>query len=202
MKLFNSLQQTVDKFIIQNLSQDRIKVLQPLIQYIQLQKDQNQVVQLNFICTHNSRRSQLSQIWGKTAADYYGVNATTYSGGVEVTACNERIIASLKRMGFEVTSTGIENPVYQINHHQDKQSSIVFSKVYDHAENPSNNFCAVMTCDHADENCPAIVGADLRIPVRYNDPKKFDNTPIEAEKYDERSIQIASELFYVFSKIK
>jgi len=58
-----------------------------------------------------------------------------------------------------------------------------------------------MTCDHADENCPFIPGTEQRIPVRYEDPKAFDNTPLEAEKYDERSVQIATEMFYVFSKI-
>ena len=59
-----------------------------------------------------------------------------------------------------------------------------------------------MTCSHADENCPFIAGALQRIPVRYEDPKAFDNTPIQLEKYEERSFQIATEMKYVFSKIR
>ena len=34
-----------------------------------------------------------------------------------------------------------------------------------------------------------------------DDPKAFDDTALEAEKYDERSIQIASEMFYVFRNL-
>jgi hypothetical protein len=45
--------------------------------------------QLTFICTHNSRRSHMSQIWAQTAACYYGLDRVrAYSGGTEVTACN------------------------------------------------------------------------------------------------------------------
>ena len=36
----------------------------------------------------------------------------------------------------------------------------------------------------------------------YDDPKAFDDTPAEAEKYDERSQQIAREMLYIFSKAK
>jgi arsenate reductase len=45
-----------------------------------------------------------------------------------------------------------------------------------------------------------IAGAEKRIPITYEDP--FDNTPQQAEKYQERSLQIATEMLYVFSQIK
>jgi arsenate reductase len=77
-----------------------------------------------------------------------------------------------------------------------------YSKLYDDAANAISGFAAVMTCSHADENCPYIAGAEARIPLRYEDPKAFDNTPEEAEKYDAHSLQIASEMLYVFSKIQ
>ena len=59
-----------------------------------------------------------------------------------------------------------------------------------------------MTCSSVDKGCPFISGAEKRIPVTFEDPKAFDNTPQQAEKYKERSIQIATELKYVFSKLK
>ena len=59
-----------------------------------------------------------------------------------------------------------------------------------------------MTCSDADENCPFIPGTEMRIPVRYEDPKEFDGTPEESLRYDERSRQIASEMFFVFSQVK
>ena len=59
-----------------------------------------------------------------------------------------------------------------------------------------------MTCSHADENCPFIPGAEIRIPVRYDDPKAFDGTDLMEAKYLERSKEIATEMLYVFSKIR
>ncbi|MEZ4766263.1 MAG: hypothetical protein R3C26_24670 [Calditrichia bacterium] len=71
-----------------------------------------------------------------------------------------------------------------------------FSKTYNDNFNPQNGYCAVMTCSDADEACPIVFGAAARIPLRYDDPKAFDGTPLEAEKYAERSLQIARELFW------
>ncbi len=192
----------LEKVKEQSISEERMQVLQPLIDYIQKKIDERGEVNLNFICTHNSRRSQFAQIWAQTAADLYGIPARCYSGGVEVTAFNERAVDSIKRFGFGVTSGGNTNPVYKIQHSSHGRPIRAFSKLFDDPENGAENFAAVMTCSHADENCPYIPGTEQRIPVRYDDPKEFDDTPIEAEKYDERSLQIAAEMFYVFSKIK
>lgn len=189
---------------IQNLdiSNERKKVLQPLVKYIQKSVDNQGVANLNFICTHNSRRSQFSQVWAKVAANHYMIPMNSHSGGVEITACNERTVASLERFGFGIQSdNSTENPVYTISY-DDFAPIECFSKLFDHESSPTENFAAIMTCSHADENCPFIPGADERIPVRYNDPKAFDDTELEASKYDERSAEIASELFYTFSQIK
>jgi len=42
----------------------------------------------------------------------------------------------------------------------------------------------------------------IRIATTYNDPKVFDGTSQAAEKYKERSLQIALEILYVFSKVQ
>ena len=202
INLLPVLNETVQTLQIENVSAERKEVLQVLIDYIQEKKSSNEEVNLNFICTHNSRRSQFSQIWAQTAADYFGVKASCFSGGVEVTAFNERAVESIKRMGFQVSSTGTGNPIYSLLHSTDGNAIDAFSKLYDDETSPSTNFSAVMTCSHADDNCPFIPGTEQRIPVRYEDPKAFDDTELEASKYDERSIQIATEMFYVFSKIK
>jgi len=44
-------------------------------------------------------------------------------------------------------------------------------------------------------------GADVRISIPFEDPKLFDGTPQQDDKYLQRSLQIATELKYVFSKI-
>lgn len=202
MNLYPTLQAHIEKAQALPISEERKAVLQVLIDYIQKKVDQNEEINLNFICTHNSRRSQFSQIWGKVAAAYQGIDMNSYSGGVEVTAFNERAVASIKRFGFKVSKEGEGNPKYFVFYSNDEDPIVTFSKVYDDAANAPSGFAAVMTCSHADENCPFIPGAEARIPVRYEDPKAFDDTDQEAEKYDERSLQIASEMLYVFSNIK
>ncbi len=202
LQLWPELQATVAKARVQFISENRKRVLQPLIDYIQNKIDQGQEVHLNFICTHNSRRSQFSQVWAQTFADYFGIPVHCYSGGVEVTAFNERAVASLERSGFQITSEGEGNPRYSILPSQNAIPIVAFSKFFDDPVNEAETFAAVMTCSHADENCPFIPGTEQRISVNYEDPKEFDGTPLETEKYDERSMQIASELFYVFSRIQ
>lgn len=201
MNLYPTLQTYIGQAQALPISEERKANLQILIDYIQNKVNQNQEINLNFICTHNSRRSQFSQIWGKVAAAYHGIYINSYSGGVEVTAFNERAVASIKRFGFKVSKEGNGNPKYFVCYSDDEDPIVTFSKVYDDAANAPKNFAAVMTCSHADENCPFIPGAEARIPVRYEDPKAFDDTDQEAEMYDERSMEIASEMLFVFSKI-
>jgi arsenate reductase len=196
-----TLNENIESILSLEITDERKSTLQPLIDYIKSKREKSQATRLNFICTHNSRRSQLAQIWAQTAADYFEIPAFCYSGGIEVTACNERTILSLERSGFISSKHGHSNPIYFILQDQDIRPIIVFSKLYDDVLNPHGIFAAIMTCSHADENCPFIPGAETRIPIRYEDPKEFDDTEMESEKYDERSKQIASEMFFVFSRV-
>jgi arsenate reductase len=191
----------VEKLSIAHLSPKRKEELALLIDYIKTKKAQNKPLHLNFICTHNSRRSQFSQLWAKVMAHYHGIDCNTYSGGVEVTACNERVINTLLSQGFNIkTKENGENPYYQISMGGEHFGGF-FSKLYDDPSSPSKSFAAVMTCAHADENCPFIPGAEQRITVRYKDPKAFDNTPEEKTAYYNKSIEIATEMYYIFSSI-
>ncbi len=201
INLYPELEKTIEKARQLPITQERTQVLQVLIDYIQSKHALSQEINLNFICTHNSRRSQFSQIWAQTAADYFGVPARCYSGGVEITAFNERAVASITRSGFKVKAQGDNNPLYSVFYSDQDAPITAFSKLFDDPINKAEQFAAVMTCSHADENCPFIPGTEKRIPVRYEDPKAFDNTPEEAARYDKRSLQIASEMFYVFSRV-
>lgn len=180
----------------------RIELLNKFIDYIADKRTKGLPVNLIFICTHNSRRSHLSQIWAQFFAGFYGLQEVyCFSGGTEATAFNPRAVKCLKKQGFKITAGGGDtNPVYSVTFSDEYPPLHCFSKVYDHPENPQKDFTAVMTCSDADEACPFIPGAEKRFPVRYEDPKKFDDTPLEEEKYNERSIQIASEMDYLFSK--
>lgn len=190
--------QRIESLNTSTLSEERKLLLRELIEYLQGKIDHHLPLALNFICTHNSRRSQLSQAWAFAMGHYYRIPLHSYSGGVEITACNERTIASLERMGFEIShSPNGTNPIYTLRDGSDETLEL-YSKLYDDSKNPQTGFAAIMTCSSADEGCPFIAGAEKRIPLRYEDPKSFDDTPWETQKYDERSLEIASELKYVF----
>ena len=199
--MLSKLQQTIAKAQLIEIADARKPILDVFVEYCQQQIDSKKELKLNFICTHNSRRSQLSQVWAKAAAYTHGISLAAYSGGVEVTAFNERAIDSLVRSGFQVSTKGNENPHYHITYSIDAPPILAFSKHYDSEVNPIDDFAAIMTCSDADQNCPFIPGASARIPLRYEDPKAFDDTPQETEMYDNRSLQIASEMFYVFKQL-
>lgn len=199
---FSAVEDTISSLPISQIPADRMPVIETMVDYILGKIKAKEEIRLNFICTHNSRRSQFSQIWAQTAADYFGIEAFCYSGGVEVTAFNERAVAAIRRDGFKVVQKGEENPVYFVFHGKESEPIVTFSKVYDDAINPSAGFAAVLTCDHADENCPFIPGAEARIPLRFEDPKAFDGTELEEKMYTERSRQIGAELFLIFQKVK
>lgn len=187
-----------------SVSNERKEVLQPLIDYIQNKVNSNEEIRLNFICTHNSRRSHLSQIWAQTMAFHFEVkNVFCYSGGTEATAMFPKVAESLTNQGFEIQKLSEEqNPVYAVKFDENQAPIICFSKTYFDDFNPKSEFGAIMTCNNADEGCPMVFGAEARFPIKYDDPKAFDGTKIMNEKYTERSLQIASEMYFVFSQIK
>lgn len=157
---------------------------------------------LVFICTHNSRRSQLGQVWAATAAAWLGVSGVhTYSGGTEVTAFNPRAVQALRRAGFEVVAGAGDNPRHAVSMGPGHEPLVGWSKVYDDAANPTEGFAAIMTCSAADASCPTVRGAALRVALPYDDPKQADDTPEESARYDERSQQIAAEMLFLFSQV-
>lgn len=191
----------VEKF---SISKERVEILQPLVNYIQNKVDADEEIRLNFICTHNSRRSHLSQIWAQTMAFHFGIkNVYCYSGGTEATAMFSKVAETLVNQGFHVQKLSEEqNPVYAVKFDDNQHPIICFSKAYFDDFNPKSNFGATMTCNNADEGCPMVFGAEARFPIKYDDPKAFDGTELMNEKYAERSLQIASEMYFVFSQLK
>lgn len=184
------------------VSEDRVEVLTPLVDLIKSRIAHQKPVDLVFICTHNSRRSVFGQFWAQAMAHQKGLGIQTFSGGTEVTACNERTMAALIRAGARIEGDMSQaNPHYQAFYDLDQPPLALYSKLYDAPELPQSDFIAVMTCASADEGCPFIPGALARLPIRYEDPKGFDDTPREADAYDECCAQIAAEMKFVFSSL-
>ena len=188
----------------ENISEERKAILQPLIEFIIFKVLNNEEIRLNFICTHNSRRSHLSQIWAQTMAHHFGVkNVFCYSGGTEATAMFPKISETLTNQGFEILKLSeTENPVYAVKFAENEHAVICFSKKYNDDFNPKSAFAAILTCDSADENCPIVYGAEARIPIKYEDPKKSDGTAEMNETYFNRSLEIATEMKFVFENLR
>lgn len=202
--MLESLSKTIESIAELSVSEERKEVLNPLVNYIQNKVNANEEIRLNFICTHNSRRSHLSQIWAQTMAFHFGIPSVfCYSGGTEATAMFPKVSETLVNQGFEIQKLSQEqNPVYAIKFNENQHPIICFSKAYFDDFNPKSHFGAVMTCSSADEGCPMVFGAEARFPIRYEDPKIFDGTALMDNKYSERSLEIAAEMHYVFSQIR
>ena len=187
----------------ENISEERKAILQPLIEFIIFKVLNNEEIRLNFICTHNSRRSHLSQIWAQTMAHHFGVkNVFCYSGGTEATAMFPKVAETLINQGFEILKLSkTENPVYAVKFDENEHSIVCFSKKYSDDFNPKSEFVAILTCDSADENCPIVYGAEARFPIKYEDPKKSDGTPEMNETYFNRSLEVAAEMKFVFENL-
>lgn len=202
--LFLEIESSIKELNLESITNERKTILYPLIDYIQSQVSENREIRMNFICTHNSRRSHLSQVWAQTMGNYFKIeNLFCYSGGTEVTAFSPMITKTLQSSGFQIStiSKKRDNPIYSIKYGDNEPPIIGFSKKFEDDFNPKSKFVAIMTCSQADRGCPFIAGAEKRIPIPFEDPKVFDNTPQQVEKYHEISLQIATEMFYVFSQI-
>jgi protein-tyrosine-phosphatase len=159
---------------------------------------------LTFICTHNSRRSHMSQIWAETAAYYYGLDKVhSFSGGTETTACNCRTVTAMRRAGFDISdATKGDNPLYLVHYAAGRPPIRAYSKFYSANDNPKQDFIALMTCSVADKTCPLVKGATARYAIHYTDPRLCDDTPTETTAYNERCREIAREMFYIMSEVR
>ncbi len=183
------------------ISDQRKAELEEVSTYIRKRKNEKQSIRFTVICTHNSRRSHFGQIWLKVAADYYDIEIETYSGGTEATIFHPNAVDAIERCGFQVSPTGDKsNPVYSIFYSENSDPILCYSKRFDSPDNPSEGFGAILVCSDAAEACPHVPGAERRFVLPYRDPKEFDGTDIETQKYDERCRQIARELFYAVSR--
>lgn len=184
------------------IPEERKALLEELGHYIHDKGKSGKTCNLVFICTHNSRRSQMSQIFAHAASIAYNRKfVRVFSGGTEATAFNPNAILALREAGLQIKaeSTG-KNPRYRIITGEPDPGILCYSKTFDEVCDNLEDFAAVMTCSEADEACPYIPGAEKRYPVRYEDPGQFDGTEEQDQAYRDTCRIIARQMFYLFSK--
>jgi len=184
---------------ITQITDARLEELEKLAALISKNLSINNNARVVFICTHNSRRSQLAEVWFRYACKINNIeNISIYSAGTEATAFNERMVNALIDAGFKVNLVRADkNPKYNIYTRVIDNSSVLFSKTYDDSTIPQKEIIAVMVCDDAAENCPHIPNATHRIRLSYKDPKHSDKTMSEKEVYSKKVIEIGSEMLHL-----
>lgn len=195
----SKIEQLIELMNVNAISPKRKILLESFAKAITSQMAAHGKADLVFICTHNSRRSQLSQVWASVFANKHHLNITAFSGGTEATAVAPQVISTLKYFGFDISSEPGPNSVHKVSFSETRTSISLSSKLFDDSENPTNNFIAAMTCSDADENCPIIHGCSDRIPLTYNDPKLFDGSAMETTMYQFEAFKIGLEVKYTFS---
>lgn len=188
-----------------SISKERKVKLRSLSKYLSSKWGKNKTPKVIVICTHNSRRSHLGQLWLAVGAEYFNLPAIeTFSGGTEATAFHPNAVSAVRRVGFKIETEQADqsNPVYKVSWIKEMQPYKAISSKFDDAPNPIKDFAAIMVCSEADKGCPFVPGCDFRLSLPFEDPKAFDGTDLQDTKYDERSLQIATELFYALSQIK
>lgn len=198
------LQQTIESLSLmaREIAPERQAILQEIAAEVVRQRREGEEIKMVFICTHNSRRSHLGQIWAAAMVEWFGLKGiSTFSGGTEATAFNPRAVAALRRAGFSILDEPGTNPHYKVGPMLGYYPWQCFSKRFDDNGNPQADFMAIMTCSDADQACPIVPGASFRIGLTYLDPKIADGTVEEQLTYDERCKQIGSEMYFLFSQL-
>lgn len=188
------------------IPESRLAILTSLTDQIRNQRKGKEPVRLNFICTHNSRRSQMAQIWAHAAAVAYQVpRLETGSGGTEATAFHPNAVRAMQTLGFRITPAEAgENPDnlrYHVSVGSGTPDLVCYSKCFEDAFPSGTPFVAVMTCSDADQNCPVVPGAQARIPLTYEDPKAFDGSGNEQQEYLRTAVEIGREILHVFRQV-
>jgi protein-tyrosine-phosphatase len=171
-----------------------------------------------FVGTHNSRRSQLAEVWLRAAAVYYQLaNINVSSAGIETTELSQAMAAALSQAGFFLRrSRGClrrwcsrrkddGNDDMQPHYHcatgwlgeQRLPDVELFSKGLNHPSLPSTDFVAVLVCNSADSACPLIFGTRARILLPYEDPKQHDGTPDASAAYEAAVDIIGREMLFL-----
>lgn len=163
-----------------------------------LRKKDNQGA-INFICTHNARRSVISQSLASALAHHHGLTGIkAWSGGAEETFVHPNSIKLLLRIGYRLKeqTTG-ENPRYTLSYAEGAPDLLLFSKKFDDPSSPAP-YHAILVCSKGDAACPFIPNVASRTLIPFEDPGAFDNTPKADEAYYEAATLIGDELKQFF----
>ena len=162
-------------------------------------------LRVTVICTHNSRRSHLAQVWLAHWLATYRIPAEIHSAGTEVTAVYPAIVSTLREADFDIRpadSSETDNPRYLLRLAADGEPLSLYSKRLDDPALPAFDFTALLVCDGAAEACPVVAGAEARFVLPFRDPKWSDGTTEMAAAYRTASEEINESMKYLANRIQ
>ena len=184
--VFNKFFSRIDSF---NPNQKRKKRLDNIASVIN--ENLNKTRSIVFLCTHNSRRSQICEVWGKVFAEIYRKKININSAGAFKTVVHSQVYESIVKCGLIVNN---KKEIFF-----DKKKFKLNSKTTDSIT--MKNFIAVMTCSDAEKSCPHDPKSIRNIKMFFNDPRIYDETDKMSREYLKTTTYIAEELNYIFKNI-
>jgi arsenate reductase len=202
--LHTEIRKTIDALETQRIPAERKHALREIRAYIQQKLNDKQTPHLLFVCTHNSRRSILAEVWATAVGAYYNIpNLQVYSCGTEVTAVHPMVIHTLREENFTISSNSTTgNPTYSIGFGEGFAPIETHSMTFDDIPLQNKGFAAVMVCSSASDNCPYIAGTEKRIALPFEDPKAYDEHPDKKQAYLHTGKEIAREMKFAFQKLQ
>ncbi|MEM1219039.1 MAG: hypothetical protein AAGH79_09000 [Bacteroidota bacterium] len=205
-QLFQALSQTVDRLSRKTslIGPYRIQRLEQAAQRITDHFTPEQTLHFAVVCTHNARRSQMGQAWLQALATYHDLpNIQAFSAGTETSAFHPNAVKALISLGFQIEgTTDTRNPMYHTLFGEALAGFTQYSKTIFDARLPQENLVAIMVCRSAEEACPLIPGAPLRLSIPFTDPGKADQTPEAPAAYLATAEEIGLTFHYLFVEIK
>ncbi len=174
--VFNKFFSRIDSF---NPNQKRKKRLDNIASVIN--ENLNKTRSIVFLCTHNSRRSQICEVWGKVFAEIYRKKININSAGAFKTVVHSQVYESIVKCGLVVDN---KKEIFF-----DKKKFKLNSKTIDSLT--MKNFIAVMTCSNAEKSCPNDPRSIRNIKMFFNDPRIYDETDKMSREYLNTTTYIA-----------
>jgi arsenate reductase len=117
------------------------------------------MLNLMFLCTGNSCRSQMAEGWARVLGGQYGDDwLTVESAGIEAHGKNPRAITVMQEAGVDISG---------------QESTRLTADMLQRAD------LVVSVCGHADEHCPVLPAGTRKIHWPLDDPAKAQGTEDE-----------------------
>jgi len=199
----NSYDDTIQKWMSDSasISEERLLELDNLAELTLNTINKHGQAELLFVCTHNSRRSQIAELLCFAILNYFKVEEIDcLSAGTEQTHVNKRIIKAMRSAGFGIETSGFGDHIKYDLITENAMVKVLYSKTLDHILRKGPSMITVMVCDDADQNCPYVPDT-IRFSLNYTDPKFSDDSPEEPHVYADKVDEIGRELTHLVSSI-